>query len=223
MKKISVLILIMILMLGVSGCMTSNITKNPTIDLVSYMNNKYDDEFSYKAPFGGGAGATTKQMIVSSKKYPEYDIWVEYSEETGEYRDNYVDYKLKEQCEKYFETELGQAFSAPVSVNRDISTSGSSADYADDTDINEYLNTDEQKIMLIVAVAYSEDSYKEDAEKILSTIFGDVDAQIYSKVYFVDSANACETFPTKTLAEKNEYPYVFADKNEMNIVRFDWR
>ena len=129
--KFLCLLLTIILVLGVSGCMSKKQTISE--DIISYMEKKYSDNFTYSSPFGGGAGANSKQVILKSEKYPEYDIWAEYSYDTSEYKDNYVDYKLKTQCESYFKSALEQYFKGTSIVIRNIPTSGCYAEYSNST------------------------------------------------------------------------------------------
>lgn len=104
-KKAVSFLLVIFLMIGACGCMwkKTEIDANENIvnNMVRYMNDKYaDDTFVYKCPFGGGAGAYTKTIIVSSKKYPDKDIYVRYSFNDGDnYSDNYLGVKYASQTE----------------------------------------------------------------------------------------------------------------------------
>ena len=70
-------------------------------DMVQHMNNKYaNDTFEYKSSFGGGAGADTKTIVVSSNKYPSEEIYVRYSLlNGGTYTDNYLGVQYAKQTE----------------------------------------------------------------------------------------------------------------------------
>ncbi len=219
--KFLCLLLTIILILGVSGCMNEKQTKY--IDVISYMKNKYDDSFTIKSPFGGGAGADSKQVILKSEKYPAYDIWVEYSYETSEYKDNYVDYKLKNDCEAYLQLRLEKAFACKANVERNIPTSGCYAEYSKDTNLEEYLNTSSQNIGFSAVLIYSEYFNKEIVENILSDIVNEKQANIYGTIYFVESENICKEFFNKTLTEQQKYPNVFVKKTGASVTKFDWR
>lgn len=75
--------------------------KNIVNDMVRHMSEKYlDDTFTYKGPFGGGAGADTKTIVVSSENYPDEEIYVRHSfNNGGVYTDNYLGVKYEEQTE----------------------------------------------------------------------------------------------------------------------------
>lgn len=219
--KFLCLLLTIILGLGVSGCMSKKQTISE--DIISYMEKKYSDKFTYSSPFGGGAGANSKQVILKSEKYPEYDIWAEYSHDTSEYKDNYVDYKLKAQCESYFKSAFEQAFKGTSIVVRNIPTSGCYAEYSDNTSLEEYLNTSTQNIGFSAAIVYSEYTNREKTEELLSTIVNENEANVYGTVYFVESENICNEFFDKTLTEQQSYPNVFVKKQGTSVTNFDWR
>lgn len=69
-----------------------NNKENIVNNMIHHLNGKYpDDTFAYKGLFGGGAGANTKTIIVSSSNYPDADIYVRHSFDEGDiYTDNYL-------------------------------------------------------------------------------------------------------------------------------------
>lgn len=70
--------------------------------MVQYMNDKYtDDVFTYKDATGGGAGADTKTIVVSSEKYPDQNIYVRYMPNADPaYTDNYLAVVYADQTQK---------------------------------------------------------------------------------------------------------------------------
>lgn len=224
MKKISILILSVILMMGVSGCMNNSENKKiSSNELVDYMNEKYDDEFSFKTPFGGGAGVSTKQIIVSSKKYPEYDIWVEYSYEDNSYNDNYIDYKYKTSLEKYLQECFENAFETDADVKCEISTSGSYVIFDADISFEEYLNEVKQKNAFSAVVKNVKTEDKDKTEKQLAEIFNKLKSGFFGTIYFVENNMEVTSFLEKNIYEKNEYPNVRIKKLSEGDIRFEWR
>ena len=225
MKRISILFIIIALMIGVSGCMDNSFDdkKTSSNELVDYMNGKYDDTFSYKAPFGGGVGADSKQILVLSEKYPEYDIWVEKSATNSEYNDNYTDYKLKSAVEEIFLHQLEEIFNRKAFVVRNIQTSGSYARYDSKTTASEYLNTPEQNIGFSAVIAGYDFSKREQAEKKIVHVFENYKANIYGSVYFIEKEEDVNTFFNKELTEQQKYPYVKINKMNSDVVEFNWR
>jgi hypothetical protein len=76
-------------------------------NMVRHMNEKYpDDTFTYKGPFGGGAGADTKNIVVSSKNYPGKEIYVRHSAADDVFTDNYLGVKYAEQTQMAIKAAL---------------------------------------------------------------------------------------------------------------------
>lgn len=224
MKKISILIISFILMMGVSGCMNNgDIKKTSSNELVEYMNEKYDDKFSFKAPFGGGAGANTKQIIVSSKKYPEYDIWVEYSYEEAVYNDNYIDYKFKEEYEKTLSREMTEVLSCKSDVRREIATSGSYAVFAKDVSFDEYMNTSEQVSNFIAVIKINNSIDKNMIEDKLSSMFNKYASGFYGNIYFIGENEDIEEFFELDISGMDEHQSVFVKKMSEEATSYEWR
>lgn len=91
-KKIILLLSLILL----CGCGKESITDK----MISYMNNKYsEDTFEFSAPTGGGTGSTYKTIMVSSREFPNSEVYVRYNSDFG-YSDNYLgvkyDYQTRE-------------------------------------------------------------------------------------------------------------------------------
>lgn len=157
MKKIISILCILILVLGVSGCMNRN--SNIQNKMISYINEKYDDSFEFLAPYGGGIGAKNKQILVKSNKMPSAQIWVACYED-GEFSDNYVDYKYEELTREYLKEYLSQIFDCDVKIQYSVSLKGSRNAFDDNTSFEEYIVSDESNITINVVV--SEEFNKED-------------------------------------------------------------
>lgn len=123
--------------------------RNSTVDkMVAYMNDKYDDHFEYSAPFGGGPGATSKQIIVSSEKYPEARVWVQYYEQDGKetFTDNYVSYKYEEQTRDLLEKLLTEAFHGSATLFYKVGSKGTVNQFTEQTTFEEYISDIKAKI-----------------------------------------------------------------------------
>lgn len=224
MKKISILILSVILMMGVSGCMNnSDIKKTSSNELVDYMNEKYDDEFSFKAPFGGGAGASSKQIIVSSKKYPEYDIWVEYSYDDDSYNDNYTDYRFIDEYEKVLSKDISNLLNCETKVKREIATSGSYTEFANDITFDEYMNTEKQFSDFTAVIMISDSVDKKIIEDKLSLVFNKYASGFYGNIYFVDNNEDLDGFFELDITGMDEHRSVFVKKTSEEATRYEWR
>lgn len=158
--------------------------RNSTVDkMVAYMNEKYDDHFEYSAPFGGGPGAASKQIIVSSEKYPEAQVWVQYYERDGKaiFADNYVAYKYEEQTKVFLETLLGEVFSGEVKLQYEVGTTGTVHDFTEDTSFEDYASSPASQIGFRAflfddgsAVSLAENDLKQALERSGFVISGSV-------------------------------------------------
>lgn len=137
----SILCFMMIFLLtGVTGCMNN---KESVVDkMVAYMNEKYDDHFEYSAPFGGGPDATSTQIIVTSEKCPEAEIWVEYyTRDSNEiFADNYVSYKYEEQTRNALQNLLEDVFDSEIKLRYGVGSKGSVNDFTNNTSFNEFIS-----------------------------------------------------------------------------------
>lgn len=136
-SKVIFVCMMIIFMMGATGCMKK---ESAADKMVAYMNEKYDDHFEYYAPFGGGPGATTTQIIVKSVKFPDAEIWVEYY--TGEggdvFADNYVSYKYEEQTRETLQELLNDVFHEDVKLRYSVGTNGTINDFTNETTFEEY-------------------------------------------------------------------------------------
>ena len=116
--------------------------------MVSYMNEKYDDHFEYLSPFGGGPGATSKQIFVSSEQYPEAQIWVQYYKLDNKeiFTDNYVSYKYEEQTRGLLEKLLTDAFHNNIVLFYKVGIKGTVNQFAEQTTFEEYISDVKAKI-----------------------------------------------------------------------------
>ncbi len=110
--------------------------------MVSYMNEKYDDHFEYLSPFGGGPGATSKQIIVSSGQYPEARIWVQYYKQDNKeiFTDNYTSYKYEEQTRSLLEKLLKDAFHNNIALFYKVAIKGTVNQFTEQTTFEEYIS-----------------------------------------------------------------------------------
>lgn len=197
---------------------------NSVVDnMISYMNEKYDDTFTYVAPFGGGAGANSKQIIVKSEKYPDYDIWVEYSYKTEKYSDNYTDYKYKKDVEEYFEKKFENVLNKKTKVVYSVVSSGCYDDYPADVTFEEYVNNIEQHFMLGIAVNGFE-AEKEAVEQATIDVLKKHESSFWAKVYLVADSDECETFLDSGITKTDGTEYLDVDKEKGAVVPVcEWR
>jgi protein involved in sex pheromone biosynthesis len=96
-KKAILAILILTIMIGVTGCMK---TENKQDEMMSYMTNKYHEQFTFVAIDTQTWSSGFTEMIVHSAAFPDGRIVVRRNKDTGAMEDNYVDFLMKDKIEK---------------------------------------------------------------------------------------------------------------------------
>ena len=192
MRKISIIIIIItviLIMIGACGC--TNIKRETLEDkMVRYMNEKYtEDEFFYKAPFGGGSGAVYKKIIVTSAQYPDKKIYVLYSNQDGKeiYSDNYLGVKYELEVEEQIKKALDKVFDAEYQLYYSADSSACPNDEGT-LSLEEYLSSKEAYIgfNVIVNTVVSDE---EKIQKELENSITEMGICCTGTIYFVDSSN----------------------------------
>ena len=100
-RTIAYLVFSVIIILEVCGCMKQENLRLFQQEMLDYVNEKYQDEFTFEEPFGGAVGSKEKQMIVSSKKYEGERILVGCTlndqGEAANFRDNLAAIHLRDE------------------------------------------------------------------------------------------------------------------------------
>ncbi len=199
--------------------------RNSTIDkMVDYMNEKYDDHFEYSAPFGGGPGATSKQIIVSSEKYPKARVWVQRKEQNGkeEFTDNYVSFKYEEHIRSFLQELLENTFDGTVTVLYSVPSKGSDNNFSEQTTFEEYLANSRIGFRAMVLLPSEldlkslENSLKESVKPIELTTFG--------SIYFTDSEQVFEKAfdqPQRDLGSLNQLQFSMDEPGLISSL--EWR
>ena len=158
-----------ILLVCLGGCAgnlfgASGSSGDATEKMIAYLDNKYDDTFTYSEPFGGGIGATTKQIYVKSKKFPKANVWAEYSDEDGKevFSDNYVSVKYEDNVRSLLQHMLNSVAGCDVLLWYDIGSKGWPNHFTDKTTLSEYISSVDAGIGFVAVVP---DTYVLDKEK----------------------------------------------------------
>ena len=173
--------------------------------MVQYMNDKYaDDEFSFNAETGGGAGAVYKTIIVSSRECPDKDIYVRYRKngDTEEFSDNYLGVKYQQQTEDL----MGSVISAVLGSDYRIFYTVDNYACPNDNgtlSFNEYIcNKDSNIGFTVVAKATADD--KDAIAKALETEITKAGLCCTATVYFDNGSD-----DYKALTDTNLYAYLY--------------
>ncbi len=98
-KNSLLVIFIIIILIGVSGCMSK--TKEPTVkeQVEKYMKDKYNEEFKVLGGGTEGWNDSDEEIYVSSEKFPNARIMIKRGKKSGEMIDNYMDFLMKSKIE----------------------------------------------------------------------------------------------------------------------------
>ena len=150
------------------------------------MNEKYDDVFTYNAPFGGSVGTKSKQITVKSEKYPNEKIWVEYSYSEDKYYDNYVDYKFEAQTKEYLIQLMQSMFGSNATVEYGVDSGGTRNSYDDSTSFEEYIKGESNPIYFRahIDMNISEKEHKKIIDLITREFVEKRNMRAVGKLYF---------------------------------------
>ncbi len=111
--KIFIIVLFLLfLIIGVSGCMKNGSENAEHIkdDMLSYMNEKYGEEFELFDIDTQVWSASYTEMLVKSKDYPSEIITVRRNYKTGKIKDNFISIILKKDIEDKIHELAGQVY-----------------------------------------------------------------------------------------------------------------
>lgn len=204
MKRTVLALLVILLMIVACGCAKQkggeDIKESLTNNMVRYMNEKYpDDTFTYKSMFGGGEGEDTTSIVVSSKNYPDADIYVHYSfGERDVFTDNYLGVMYADQTEtvirNIFDVLIDHDYLLFYEADRFAcpNTTG-------EIDFKEYVASKESCIGFTVVVDGLAQN-KEGFENALKTAVADSEICCSATIYFDDDSGEFDELKTKGLS-----------------------
>ena len=213
-----------IFMMGASGCMNRNSTADR---MVAYMNEKYDDHFEYAAPFGGGPGAVSKQIIVTSEKFPKAQVWVECYEKDGReiFADNYVSYKYEEQTRAALYRLMEDAFHCEAAVFYGVGTKGTANDFTENTTFAEYSSSIQADIGFQACVLRK--TSEDDADTLKSDLKKAVESAgltVFGTIYFTDDPGSLDGFSKLPLKDLDLLDQIHFDMDGPNSFKqLEWR
>lgn len=169
-------------------------------DMIQHMNEKYtDDAFAYKGPFGGGAGADTKTIIVASRNYPDVDVYVRHSFNDGEtYTDNYLGIRYAAQTENTITSILDAVISYDYLLFYEVDRFAC-PNIVGELNYEEYIASDASCIGFTVVVDGTL-SNKESFETALREAVVDAGICCSATIYFDNGSGAFDELKTEGLS-----------------------
>lgn len=167
-KKVLLWSVILIMLIGVSGCMSKG---NDAIGkMLEHMNEKYDDQFTYNRPYGGGPSAKSKKIICSSEKFPDKDIWVMYQEDADGnvlIFDNYMGVKFEQQTRNLLNQTLTKVFGSEYKLFYTVNLQAATKGASNEMTFEEYIKEPSSSIGIVVIVKQRDGLERSDVEQEL--------------------------------------------------------
>ena len=186
MKKISILILSVILMMGVSGCMKSENTNKDSAraKIISYMEEKYNDNFKYIDSTDGGLDPNKKEVVLSSNLISDDVVEVSYQNSNGieVYKDDYIQKKYKKETFKLIEQIMQDVFNTETIISHEIKKSTNT--FNEDTTFEEFLKSDCSNVYFQVVVSPEYklgdiDALEEELKRKIISSFSNCGVHVY--------------------------------------------
>ncbi len=179
--------------------------------MVSYINDKYDDNFTYIGPCGGYLGSSIHKIFVSSEKFPNRDVTVICNLIDGKelYSDNYIGVKFENKTKELIRKTLVSCFGNSVFLCYAVDLTASYKDSNDDTTFEDYIGDPSSAINFtaIIEYNYSDNSINEISEKLRNAL-SDAGLCCGGMLYFGNNI-----VQLADLTDENYYE-VYVNKNE---------
>lgn len=192
MKKAVSLILMLVILLGGSGCM---FIRNLRQEMLDYMNEKYDDTFTFVEETGGGVSSRRNNILVSSERFPNARILVSHYQKTDteeeRFSDNYIAFVYEEEVRLAL-TKATQSVYGDCRVFHRPAPMPLGSDVGPETTLAEYLGDSASHLS---AVVFVEDAQEEDRNVLLETFRRELQEQGISlgvTLLYVDPAELPE-------------------------------
>jgi len=188
------LVLLLIAAILLTGCIRP---KNAVKKMIEYLTGRYDDTFTYYAPFGGNISSTSTQAIFTCEKLPGAKIWAMCWMEGEEYRfhDNYVWYKYESQTKDLFEEITASAFGCEALVDYSIMDMISNDSFTNETTFEEFMASPNSFHTILAVVSY--DRPEMSREQIEANLKREIDMHgvvTSGRIYFADSPDNFVSF-----------------------------
>lgn len=231
-KVLVALIISILMMMGVCGCM-NNYDLNPATEkvpvkeeMLTYMNQKYDTEFTFVKGDTQLWSAKYAEMIVSSPEYPDASIFVR-KDGDGTLSDNYMAFVFKEAFEKRFEEIAGEIYGKCVACSMPTREMLPNS-VTPDTSLADYLSARTSFLSITLFVAADTNSKDTDVEALTESLRKNECRTNYD-IYYV-SQDVLDTITTENyrdILESSPAQYSLIggfvlDKN-YDLIYAEWR
>ena len=204
MRKKLILLISVIFLMGNIGCLM-NKQENRKL-LLSYMENKYQEEFVYKESYAGQYGAEYTYAVLESTDYPGWEILARVTWIDGLvcYEDNYPAYLLQGKIESEMKRIAGEYF-GNCHVTYQIPQFVFPKQFGADTTVEAFLSSKEvnAEILIMPEVQCSREVWERNLEEFRK--------ELADKGYYVRGA---------VLGEKGELIFSIGECGEFGYMRW---
>ena len=186
MKKVISVLLVVFLLIGACGCGMRKESKQEK--MLAYINEKYDDTFTFKRVFGGSVGSDTKKIIVSSEKFPEKDIYVicSYPDGSEKLSDNYLGVKFEKDTNNALSDAVYNCFGPNYYLQYFPNNLACTNNGSNNTTFDEYIAEKSSYVSFIAAVRYPSTDFERSAiEEAVRQNFDGM--AVVGRIYFLDA------------------------------------
>lgn len=183
--------------------------------MLGYINAKYpEDSFSFVSVTGGGAGASSKNIVVSSRNYPDCEVYVRYTKngENESFTDNYLSVKYEAQTVSLLEKTLTSVMGDEIFLDYDLSRYACPNEDGNMSFV-EYISSPSAAISF-VAVVNHEINDKEQLENDLGVAITQAQICCNATIYFERDVEIIRLLTSKELSS-----YIY-DKSYSDVFSF---
>lgn len=220
-KKVLLVVVVFSIIFNLCGC--SIFSESKYDKMLAYLHEKYDDTFTFYAPFGGEIGAKSVEMTAKSEKYPDDEVWVlYYKDENGEevYSDDYLDVKYKKQTEQLFTDIISEVFQCPIILDYRIGSTGTHNKFKPSVSFEEYIT-----VHLFFGATISNEYIFEDKDMItdlLEEYFLKYNLDVSGMIYFADSSDTFKNWLKLSYAEDERLVWLEFELGDDGKYEFEW-
>jgi len=220
MKKIIGLISLILVFSCITGCVFNK--RSPRDEIIEYMQEKYDEKFTYIDSFGGNN--SNVNILLSSEKLSGYKITASrHIDENGTkyYSDNYIHYKYEEQTRTHLYNIMKEVFNSEIFITYGVGTLGTRNDFTSKTTYNDFIKSKDSNILFNVVV---NSNYIIDEVELLNKLKEKINSANISFINFsIYFATSEEDFKEFTELSSSQYETMRKLDVWENFSRVEWK
>ncbi len=200
-------------------------------EMISYMNRKYNDSFSYVSTIGQRFGTDIFKIVCSSEKYHDDPVYVTWQKTNGDVliSDNYIGIKYKKATIDLLNQKIIREFGDYFYIQYEVFGSPVYPEYDDNTNLNTYLTDKRSGLSFNALVYYDSNVFDKDSiESSIKNTFVSGDICISGSLYFTnnktDISNVSSTREFGLYKQECAYinSCIFIMKSNTELIQIKW-